>query len=367
MRMLTPTVAASSRRRGFTLVEMLIAITIFAILATIAIGSFSEIGGDRVPAAARQLRGMIAGAQSRAAKDRAARGLRLIIDPQLSTFPDSVYVTSLVYVGANTDVAGNLRDNDRTIAATAFHPQRTVKLVPNGLGWEMRQDNNETILWSDLRTNRNARPGDRVYLQWPSLPPRGRFDPPIDDQLTFQERIFYINSIYERSNGSVNETYIRVSGPEPPLSLDGIIRYRLELAPEVLPNSEPVTLPRGTVIDLNASKIPDAVLSTIGTGTGQNLFIDILFTPRGEIQGAMAGEGMVHFYVGELGDSQNDRVVAASESTRVIDGNADSQVTGPQRIVSLIPATGQVIATEYIQSTMGQVRFGQSILGREAK
>lgn len=347
----------ASARRGFTLVEMLIAITIFAILAAIAIGAFSDVGADRVPAAARQFRAMISGAQSRAAKDRAARGVRLLLDPQLTTDANNVYVTSLVYVGANTDVAGNLADQN--LAATAFHPARTVKLVPNGIGWDIRQAAGETVSWADLRTNRNARAGDRVYLQWPNLPRKANQEFVVDDETPFQERLFYINEIRD----DMGTTVIRVTGPEPPISLEGEIRYRLELAPEVLPNSEPINLPNGTIIDINASQVPTNVLASLGAPL--NLpYIDILFTPRGEIQGSLAGEGMVHFYVGHLADSQNERVLAATESPRIINGSANSPVVHPQRVVSLVPATGQVLASEYLQEMNP---FSQAIYGREAK
>ncbi len=207
--------------------------------------------------------------------------------------------------------------------------------------------------------NGNARAGDRVYLQWPNLPRQANQEFVVDDETPFQERLFYINQIRD----DTGTTVIRVTGPEPPISLEGQIRYRLELAPEILPNSEPVSLPNGTVVDLNASQIPTNVRASLGAPL--NLpYVDILFTPRGEIQGSLGGEGMVHFYVGQLNDSQNDRVLTAAETPRIIDGSADSPTVGPQRVVSLIPATGQVLASEYIQSPMP---FSQSILGREAK
>lgn len=347
---LMPRSRRSHGRSGFTLVELLVAITIFAILATIAIGAFSETGSDRVPAAARQFRAMLAGAQSRAAKDRAARGIRLIVDPNLQLDANNIYVTSLAFVGANVDIEGSLAD--QTIPATGSNPQRTVQLKPDGIGWRIKQGTGEVVSWTDLVNNNNVRVGDRVYLQWT-----------VEDEIETQERLFIISA----TGDDAGVKFFRLAGPEPPPSLTGKIRYRLEISPEILPNSEPVSLPRGTVIDLNASKVPSAAIGSANPTSILNTgILDIMFDQRGQVRGSLVGEGAVHFYVGQLEDSLNDRTINATESPRVVDGNVGAPVLYPQRLVSLIPATGQVVASEYLQGNTANP-FYLATQGREAK
>jgi prepilin-type N-terminal cleavage/methylation domain-containing protein len=318
---------ADQRRlpRGFTLVEMLVAITIFAILATIAITSFSETGSDRVPAAARQLRAMMGGAQSRAAKDKAPRGLRLFIDPDAS----ATFATSIAYVGSNVDIEGELADQN--LAATALAPARTVKLTPNGIGWMIQQGSGETVSWTDLETDGNVRVGDRIYLQWTT-----------NTAIESTERKFVITTI----TTAMGVTQFRITGPDPPPSLVGNIRYRLELAPEILPNNQPVSLPRGTVIDLDASKFP----ASMRAGVAAAGYLDIMFSARGEVSGRVASEGIIHFYVGQLEDSLADRedpTMSNEMPIRIINGPPMATPVYPQRVVSLVPATGQVLTAEY--------------------
>src|SRR5690606_11066850 len=80
-------------RPAFTLVELLVAMTIFSILAVMTLSALRSNDSDRISAATGTLRNALEGARSRAIKSRQVRGLRLITDPN-----DSRIVTSLIYV-----------------------------------------------------------------------------------------------------------------------------------------------------------------------------------------------------------------------------------------------------------------------------
>jgi hypothetical protein len=85
--------------------------------------------------------------------------------------------------------------------------------------------------------------------------------------------------------------------------------YEIELQPRILPG-EPVKLPEGTVIDLDGSKIPDAwrpSATGLAGGTGNALYsgyIDIVYSPRGNLVGESASGGLIHFYVCDGEDSR---------------------------------------------------------------
>lgn len=320
-------------RAAFTLIELLVAITIFALLATIAIGSFTERGNDRIPAAARQLRSVFAGAQSRAARDGVPRGVRLVPDPVLAS--TGALITSVVYIGSNTDVEGVL--DDQTLPSPV---SKTVQLRPGTSGgWVIQQKSGDTIQWDTLRTNTPATllTGQRVKLTWPQLPGG-----------TFGRSVTYTIASFPGTR------QMTIVGPEPPPSLAGNPRFQLELAPEVLENVEPIALPRGTVIDLDASVVPAAFRTNPYTS------IDIMFSPRGEVIGPLSTAGLLHFYVGDLEDSQIAITTRPPMSPPVL--LSDVAVLRPRRVVSLFPATGQIVPTEYVDNT-----FALPGQGSEAK
>ena len=309
----------SAKRSAFTLVEMLVAITIFAILATIAITSLSDTGNDRVPAAARQLRSMLGGSQSRAAKSKSPRGVRLLVEP--GALPNMALVKSLVYVGTNQDIAGDLQS-----VTTASG--RNVQLNPSGIGWEIQQAASEPVLWSALAPVQ-LKVGQRIFLTW-------------ERQHGTQE--FIINAI------SAPDKLIIV-GHEAPRALDGKPTYRLELEPEILSNNEPVTLPRGTVIDLDASSIPSSFRPTVAKP-----YVDLMFGPRGSLWGDLAtsGSGPLHFYVGDEEDCLTNRPSPAPTPYFI------ATAVRPRRVVSILPGTGQIVPSEYNEASGSQFLFGEN-------
>jgi prepilin-type N-terminal cleavage/methylation domain-containing protein len=69
-----------TRRSGFTLIEMLVSISILVILSVIAISAFRGSDKDKITAGARQVQAVFNGAKSRAARAGEPRGVRLLIN-----------------------------------------------------------------------------------------------------------------------------------------------------------------------------------------------------------------------------------------------------------------------------------------------
>lgn len=336
------------RRTGFTLIELLIAIVIFTILATIAISAFQQSDQDRAAAAAQTVRSMLEGARSKAIHDGQLRGVRLLLDP---TNPRTV--TSLAYIGAPRAYEGQITIDQ--IAATGV--------------WEFTDASGS---WANLRNRGLLQAGARIEVPSRS----GQFyvitsvlpGPPVRVRVGGH----YIQSEWDSSSPPAKfyPRYTLLPVQEE--------TYRLQLAPPLLPGTSPVPLAAGVAIDLVASSnLPTSWYSDNGTDSSAALPVpywsddvysnsmDILFTPRGDITGAAAAQGLMHLYIADLEDIA---IADISNAARVAPWMVPLQVEKAERLVSLFTRTGFVTATQVNRFGLyGGNPYAFALYGQEAK
>jgi hypothetical protein len=101
----------------------------------------------------------------------------------------------------------------------------------------------------------------------------------------------------------------------------------IELAPELLPNHAPISLPSGVVIDLDFSS-PNVVANWPATPPATN--INLMFSPRGMISGPLSALGPIHFLLNDIQD--------ATQGLSPI----DPANKGEKLILTIFPQTGNV-------------------------
>jgi prepilin-type N-terminal cleavage/methylation domain-containing protein len=110
----------SSKRRGFTLVEMLVVLSILAVMATLAVAIIPRVG-ERTKASrgSEIVQGTLLIAKQRALRDKQPRGVRLIVD-------SDNYVRSLQYIEQPDPYTGGttIRFDFNTINNTGQYSQR---------------------------------------------------------------------------------------------------------------------------------------------------------------------------------------------------------------------------------------------------
>ena len=342
------------RRAAFTLVEMLVAITILVILTTITITTVNvSMDADRIRTGARQIQSYLEGARDRAIYAQQPRGVRMILDNQnedangngvldagedangngvLDT-PDTSTVSSLVYIGPPASIEGELFIDtsgrgvyqDTTDNPINWGDYARRRLLNVGTRIQIPAD---TGLWytiiafhtEDLNNNGNLDPGEDL---------NGNTSLDTND-LTLQSAVLAKRHVDLR--GDVNLSLV-VGGFSP----GDPIPYKLELEPAVLPNQEPVLLPRGIVVDLDFGKYP-----TSWTTGGQ---LDVLFSPRGVVTGPIAATGLIHFLLAD----QQDTIRNLPAVNLDTDGNSVldeyEQSIGDKRVVTLFTRTGHISTT----------------------
>lgn len=299
-----PPYQTGHHRRGYTLLEMLIVVGIVILLLTMTLLTvrFTR-DGDRVTAAAAQIQSFFAGARDRAIYARAPRGVRLFLDTN-----NPRTISSMVYIDPSESW------NDGVIQLRRWDPELDGQTNTGGGPVDINQDGvaddprdvwmviGEGAGWWELK--RRGLLFDGMRIRVPKGPSGSWY--PINTRLiditqpppAIQMLVLGIpyrdpgNTPVERSAA------FESGGPED---------YEIQLAPRIIP-SEPATLPEGTVIDLDGSRIPDAwrPSSTAGGGTGNALYsqyIDLVYSPRGSLMGDAASGGVLHFYVCDKEDS----------------------------------------------------------------
>lgn len=380
--------AGRSLRGGFTLVELLVAIAIFVILATIAISAFKESDQDRAAAGAQQLRSMIEGARSRAIHDQLPRGLRLLLDPN-----NPRMVTALVYIGAP-------RQYRRTLTLQEL-------LGPDGVPGSPGDDDGDGIAENDseygwdgsddaLKATAATSPGPFTpvwtiteYLRWPNLYDRELLRPTSEFRgarikipaakgnwfpITRVTRTTSPNAVaitiagqygdypfvqrrVNHNNPSFEPEYYAAIGTGNPAPATKGIDYILELAPPILPGSRPQPLANGIAIDLDGSKLPPAWQS----GGSYIPRMDILFSPRGDVIGDAGVEGILHFVIADVEDIANGNRYPTGDQRRPA-----LQVQKKDRLVTLFTRTGLVLTSPVNHFDNTASPYEYALLGKDA-
>lgn len=359
-----------SARRGFTIIELLVVIAILLLLTTFTILSVDfAFESEKVRSGARQIQSVLEGARDRAIKSRQPRGVRFLVDQD----PDSGrMVSSVVYVGA----AEPWSNGQITLMRPDLDWNGTVDAVfpDNEKVWMIHGD--PGTLWTTLK--------QRGYLGTNNETPRIKI--PGDRNGTWYNVHTYLldpsHASYRAAapNRLVLTRAYRDPGTTPPnerIAFEGTgpSTYVLELPPRVMSDAEPVLLPEGIVIDMDASRVPDHWRPGSGNGyaAAYSNRMDLMFTPRGTVLGSAAGAGILHFYITRrvdvdvatrmAGRPAVNRGMSPRVPSEVLFASApaiggDPPKMGDRSLVSIFASTGKVAShpldvTDLLNNTTG--------------
>tara|TARA_R110002049_G_scaffold118794_2_gene272856 strand:- start:625 stop:1962 length:1338 start_codon:yes stop_codon:yes gene_type:complete len=327
----------SSRRPGFTLVELLVVISIMAILVVMTVSSINfALTSDVTRGASRQVQSYLAGARDRAIYAKEPRGVRFLVDPD-----NPSAVTSMIYIAPSPDWNQGVIRLERIDTGSDGTPDTILHVRGKGTDW------------SFLYTRGQLKDGARIKIPGDDSGSWYTVDLP-NSPIIGGTEILRLTTAY-RDPGTSDPTEVVAFAPG-----SGPSNYLLELPPVVLSGEEPTLLPNNAAIDLDRSYLPlswritgasrgeDGQPGAAGVnddGSGGNdddgellwpgtddyrLYssqLDLMFSPRGSISGSEAGNGKIHFVVDTLENIQS--------TWRANTGYAEGdRVTVPARLIT---------------------------------
>ena len=311
------------RPSGFTLIELLLVISVVTILLTITLTALRyNSQADRIKEGARQIQSYLKGAQNRAVYSQAPVGVRLFVEPTVSgTIPNGRTVSTMAYIGSRITWASgrdsglvSLERIDRNNNSDVDANEQSILIVrsKNYPGWWKLHDRG--FLTGNLRIRIPAGPNGNLYpfefITKEDINSNGILDEGedlnhnevLDDPITKpNEQQLLLLQLPYADPGDITE-FVPFQN----------ITYEIELPWQVLPE-EPCVLPEDVVIDLDASRLPVG-WRPFSTGNGRySPFMDLMFSPQGNLIGETAGAGLLHLYVCDREDSQflKEQFVAA--------------------------------------------------------
>ena len=323
-------------RLGFTLVELLVVVTVMLILIAMTVTAIDfSFTSERIRSGARQLASALEGARDRAIFAREPRGLRLLVDPD-----EPRMVSGMIYIGGaknwsegrirlermdfEEDANGNGRldsgeDTNLNFVLdgnkVADSPDVLIVRGDAACGWSALMDrgfmptyeldlNNNNILEASEDLNNNGlRDFDAPRIKIPA-DDNGTWYTVLTHRLSASSQVLQLITPYRDPGTSPSNEVVAFQGGGPST-------YILELPPRILPDAQPILLPEGVVIDLDASQVPadwrpaappGGMALDLQYSRPYSSHMDILFSPRGVVTGPLAATGLIHLYVAERKD-----------------------------------------------------------------
>jgi prepilin-type N-terminal cleavage/methylation domain-containing protein len=325
------------RRSGFTMVELLVVITILAIVATMVLMVFrTGAGSDRMRSGARIVQSAFLGAKDRALHAKDLRGVRMTRDLNNANLVTGfVYLQPLALQSAqNITVArAGLQNNPPNTDATDL-----IIAAPTGAAW-YAQD--QSGIWPFLSVQVRIPSGTGAWYQLA----RQSTSPPYwikQDQNNNQLYHLTLGASFQGGNSSPAPTAVD------PVNTPSLASCDVQLGQEVLPFHQPIQMTAATVIDVLASSAN--VQSLAGVGSGGVPYIDIMFSSRGMVSGPIGAQGPLHFFLRDVQDALIPAVTVnnVNYSSGWIVGPVPAANVpadpnkGDRLIVTLFPQTGLV-------------------------
>ena len=276
----------TSKRGGFTLVELLVVITIIVILLTMTLltVNFSN-EGDRVKGAAGQVQSFLAGARDRAIYAKEPRGVRFFVNPE-----NPRAVNTMAYIAPGGSWSSP--ENSANISLERIDGNIDGDFE-DAVDQVIRVHGFQNPGWWNLKRRGWLVDGLRIRI------PKG----PTGNWYPIDTRLIDVTIAPTADQILLLQIPFADSGTKGQLVAHSGFTYEIEL-PSKLLAQDPAILPESVVIDLDASKIPDGWRPQFGINSGNySGYMDVIFSPRGNILGDAAGAGVMHLYVGDAEDS----------------------------------------------------------------
>ena len=382
---------------GFTLIELMVVVALLVLIASMTIGAVNlNTNSDKVRAGSRQVQSYLAGARDRAIYSKAPRGVRFLLDSSSGPTVSSRTVSSMVFI-APTDpwTQGTIQLERLDIDGTPGPDYLDSDLVNGGARVLRGFDNDPNSTdWYNLVQQGLLKPGSRIRI-----PANNGVWYVVENttQVTPTNPRLRLTTPYEGSspkNPDATDVAALASGTGPST-------YLLELPPSVLPNQDPVLMPKGSVIHLDrcttvnstvnnleqqsasasasnrGDKLPDAWKRSPSTATPPDTSgfdyrsdLDVMFSPRGVVIGPAAQRGIIHLYICDQKDADLDRQYWASASSYPTASAPESgpwttyavdpkYERGDKVILSLFTRTGAV-STHHIYSNIDPFKYAET-------
>lgn len=369
-------------RRGFTLVEMLVTISIIVIVLVMTVAAVNvTVSSDRLPSAARLVQSHLEGARNRAiyatqtGTSFPARGVRFLLDPNGPTGSagNPVTATSMVFIEA----AGAL--STETLSTTPITGRPSMiwigRIINNPMtGLPMLDPNDQqTVNFGPCLLDPASSPPypsqetQAIADEWSNLTNRGLLlngariwitpNPNNDVRMLTPDYVQKRGDPYYTLEVGGAGSGWRLTTPATSSKVGTNCAYAIELAPAISPNQDPQLLPAGVVIDLNHSQVPSNWKTPAGAFYNR---LDIMFGPTGPVTNAPTG--IIHLALAEATDVTN----GIPPGWTIQPGNPQIVRQGDERIVTVFTRTGRIAVSSVLRedaNNNGTLDPGEDING----